>query len=360
MQRIGFFIDAYSGYNYRANFFSTTQPLLANQKPLDYSSLGLGVFEFSGAIGLLGMPVFEYEYESPLPQSQFQQNAYEFRENQSFGLERYTLGIDLSPVWRLLLPDNTPRILVVLPSLKVRYWRERTQNSATVVHPSLYLPEVDGFPEEPEQSDIIYEEVGESETFSFKTDYHFFSVTLPLFTTDQEGNDVFGAVRLGLAGWHYQRLYATQFPQLEKPLIYSASTDAIAVTLNSDFMQDTREGFQTSLNFSYGIGDIKSDNQTGALDVLRGTNDVGGYNVPGIQWEIMLAYRFNLFPKSSPVNLSIKPGLDFDGFYTSYDKYEVTSGGSGNSDENGEDESDKYYQRDMLFMPWIKVSLSFF
>lgn len=355
-RRIGFYIDANAGYNYRTNFFTTTQPLLADQKPLNYSSLDLGVFEFSGSVGVLDMPFFEYEYQSPLPRSSFQEEAFEFREDQSHGLEKYTLGIDLTPIWRLILPDRTPKWLVALPSFKIRYWQELTQNSASVERNSFYLPAVNNFPEDPEMSDIVFSDVTEGETFSFRTAYRFGSITWPLVSRFDTDKLYFGTVRFGAAVWEYSRLYSTQYPQLEKPLLYDATTTSLALTLNAEWAM--KQGFHYKLNFSYGIGDIDSDTQKGALNVLRGSNEVGGYNVPGYQWEVMFAYDWKLFPENSGLNISIKPGIDFDGFYTEFDKYKKDSGSNTNNDENEED-SDKYHQRDVLVMPWVKVSLNF-
>lgn len=361
-EQTGFFVDLRAGANYRVNGFGTGQPLLDDRSPLSYSSLNLGVVNVSGSVGLLGASFFDFEYESPYPRSDFQEKALAARENREHGLEKYTLGVDLTPLWRFFLPPETPKILVYLPSFKVRFRRELTQNTATVEEEALRLqPDDAPSPPDREFEDLSFREIETGESLSFRTDYRFLSLTWPIQTDYDPEKKEYTEFRLGLSGWHYSRAYVTQFPQVDfdRPVVYEAQTTTLALTGNVKIRQ--RNGARVRFSFSGGLGDFDASEQEGALDRLfedAGPDDsdssvsVSSSNIFSGHLELIGSYRFSAFPDNADVNLHFEPGLNLNVFFNRFEAFD--------EEVLEDEETDNHFlQADFIFMPTAKVVFSF-
>ena len=358
LDRTGFFLDATTGGSFRVNHFSSNQPLL-DSTAVDYSSLNLGVFTASVDLGVLGATVFDVEYQTPYPRTSFQKEAFAYQEDRSHGLEKYTLGVDFTPLWRLLLPADTPKILVYLPSFKFRYRQELTQNTATLGKRALYLmpPNADDY--DRTQNDIRFRNVASGRQFSFRTRYQYASLTWPVYVTYEDSTSAYKEVRLGAAGWRYSRMYVTKFPQVSRvrPVVYDAQTNVLALRLNGSYLR--RSGLRLRLNLGLGIGDFQSKAHEESLDALfepagESPSTESGFesdNVFSGQLEAQLSYRFGLLPHSYVANMYIEPGVSVDYYWSQFDVFDEEA-------LQDEDKADTFSQGDWIVLPWVRLSLS--
>lgn len=358
LDRTGIFLDATTGGSYRMNHFSSGQPLL-DSTAVDYSSLNLGVVSASVDLGVLGATVLDFEYETPFPKTDFQKNALSYQEDRKHGLEKYTLGVDLTPLWRLLLPPDTPKLLVYLPSFKFRYRQELTQNTATLGKRALYLVPPDADDYDRVQNDIPFRNVASERQFSFRTRYRYASLTWPVYVTYEDSTSAYKEIRVGAAGWTYSRMYVTKFPQVSRarPVIYDAKTDVLALRLNGSYLK--RDGIRIRLNLGLGIGDFQSKAYEESLDTLfepAGSSNSSGdglknTNVFSGQLEFQLSYRFSLLPRRYVANLYIEPGVSVDYYWSQFDVFDEEV-------LRDEDKADTFHQGDWIVLPWMRMSFS--
>ena len=358
LDRTGFFLDATTGGSFRMNYFSSNQPLL-DSTAVDYSSLNLGVFTASVDLGVLGATVLDVEYETPFPRTNFQKEALADQEDRSHGLEKYTLGVDFTPLWRLLLPADTPKILVYLPSFKVRYRQELTQNTATLGKRALYLtpPNADDY--DRTENGIRFRNVASGRQFSFRTRYRYASLTWPVYVTYEDSTSAYTEVRFGAAGWRYSRMYVTKFPRVDRvqPVVYDAHTNVLALRLNASYLK--RRGVRLRFNLALGIGDFQSEAHEESLDTLfepagdspSSESSFASNNVLSGQLEAQLSYRFGLLPRSYVANMYIEPGVSVDYYWSQFDVFDEEA-------LQDEDTANKFSQGDWIFLPWVRLLLS--
>lgn len=352
----GFYLDINAGYNYRFNTFRTRRPLL-DESPVGYSSLNLGVYSLAGDVGLAGMSLFEFQYESPYPRSNFQQKALETRAERVKGLEKYTADINILPLWRLLLPDSWPDVVKYLPAVEIRYTRELTQNTAVAERESILLHSVNDLDGSIGLADLIFQRVGPGDSFSFKTRYEFGSVSIPVYVwnwNDMESNT---ALRLGVSRWSYSRVYNTRFPKFNTPIVYEADTGGRGLLVNFRFYP--RQGFRTNVTLGVGRGTFRtSDRQlAGVIPFFYESNDLSA-NPLSLYGESTVSYRFSFFP-NIPMTMYLEPGLDLDVFNVTFTSFgEVVGSGSGGGEVLSKQESSTIGHFDLIFRPWIRFSLS--
>lgn len=352
----GFFLDLNAGYNYRFNTFSTDRPLL-DESPVGYSSLDLGVYDLSVNLGLAGTSLLEFDYESPYPRTDFQETALDAREDRARGLEKYTAGINILPLWRLLLPDSWPDIIKWLPAVEIRYTRELTQNTAIAERESILLNSVNNLEGSVGLEDMIFQRVASGNSFSFKTRYEFSSVSIPIYVwnwNDMESNT---ALRLGVSRWGYSRVYSTRFPKFNTPLVYEADAGGRGLLLN--FKSYPRSGFRTNITLGVGRGTFQTNDQelTGALPFLYESNDLSA-NPLSLYGEGAFSYRFSFFPQS-PITMYLEPGVDMDVFNVTFNSFDdVVSSGTGEGETLSADGASTIQHFDFIFLPWLRFSLS--
>lgn len=105
LDKTGFYLDATTGTSFRTSHLTSTQPLL-DSTAVDYASHTLGVLTAAADGGVLGASVFDFEYQTPYPKTDFQREALDVPEDRRHGLEKYTFGVDTTPLWRLILPSE--------------------------------------------------------------------------------------------------------------------------------------------------------------------------------------------------------------------------------------------------------------
>lgn len=358
LDKTGIFLDATTGGSFRTNHFASDQPLL-DSTAVDYASLNVGVLTASIDMGVLGASVLDFEYQTPYPKTDFQREALNVHEDRSHGLEKYTFGVDTTPLWRLLLPDGTPKILVYLPSFKVRYRQELTQNTATLGKNALYLVPPGTNDYDRTVNGIRFQDVPAGRTFSFRTKYRYGSLTWPAYVTYEDSTRAYKEVRFGAAAWTYTRMYVTKFPQVSptRPVVYEARTDAVALQLNASYLK--RSGVRVRARLGLGIGDFQSEAHEESLDTLfepAGAPDtsavqVESSNVKSGQIEGSISYRLSLLPGTSAVNLHLEPGISLDYFWSQFDVFDEET-------LQDEEASNEFRQGDLIFLPWIRLSLS--
>jgi len=352
----GFFLDLNAGYNYRFNTFSTDRPLL-DESPVGYSSLDLSVYDLSVDLGLAGTSLLELSYESPYPRTDFQEQALDARKDQTKGLETYTAGINLLPLWRFLLPESWPDFVKWLPAVEIRYTHELTQNTAIAERESLLLNTVSNLDGSVELDDLIFQRVETGASFSFKTRYEFGSVSIPIYVwnwNDMESNT---ALRLGVSRWSYSRVYSTRFPKFNTPIVYEADAAGRGLLLN--FQSYPRSGFRTDITLGIGRGTFQTDDRelSGALPFFYETSDLSA-NPLSLYGEGAFSYRFSFFPKA-PVTMYLEPGVDMNMFNVTFNSFgEIVSPGTGDGTPLSTDGSSSIQHFDFLVRPWIRFSLS--
>lgn len=355
-ENTGFFFDLNAGYNYRFNTFVTARPLL-DESPVGYSSLNLGVYDLSLQLGLAGISFLEADYESPYPRTAFQENALEARKDRAQGLEKYTAGVNLLPIWRLLLPDSVPDIIEWLPALEIRYTRELTQNTAVAERESLILNSLNNLGGDLGLQDFEFQRVDPGKSFSFKTRYQYASVTIPVYVWNWNDMESHTALRIGVSRWNYSRVYSTRFPKFHTPIVYEA--DAAGEGLLLSFRSRPRDGFRINIAAGVGRGELQFDDRelAGALPFFYETDDFS--DTPfSLYGEGSFSYRFSFFSESA-VTMHLEPGLDINAFNVSFDSFgEVVSSGSGEGEALSSEEASPIQHFDIVYLPWVRFSFS--
>lgn len=353
----GFFLDINAGYNYRFNSFTTRNPIL-RESPVSYSSLNLGVYDLSVDLGLVGTTVLDFNYESPFPTTNFQQKALEARENRSQGLEKYTAGVNVLPLWRLLIPDAWPDFVKWLPAVEIRYTRELTQNTAIADRESIILNSVNNIDGSIGLEDLLFQRVDEGGSFSFKTSYQYGSVSIPIYVWKWNDMESHRVLRLGVSRWSYSRIYSTRFPRFNTPIVYEA--DAAGRGLLVSFHSFPRSGFRTRVTAGIGRGNLEMNDRelAGALPFFYETESPSAKPL-SMYGEGSFSYRFSFFPDAS-VTMFLEPGMDVDVFNVSFTALGEVVAPSGAEDEQllSRKESSSLQHYDFIFLPWLKFSLS--
>jgi hypothetical protein len=356
-EKTGFFLDLNAGYSYRFNSFQTRRPLL-EKSPVGYSSLSLGVYDLSVNVGLVGTSVLDFNYESPYPQTNFQEKALAARENRTKGLEKYTAGINVLPLWRFVVPKSWPDFIKWLPAFEIRYTRELTQNTAIAKNESILLNSVDNIAGTISLEDLTFQRVSKDESFSFKTLYQYGSVSIPVYVWNWEDRESHTALRLGVSRWSYSRVYSTRFPKFNTPIVYKA--DAAGRGLLLSFHSLPRKGFRTKIVTGIGSGQFETNNRdlSGALPFFYETGDTSA-NPLSLYAEGDFSYRFSFFPESS-VTMYLEPGVDVDVFNVSFNSFGdvVTSANREEGEVLRKEESSSIQHFDFIILPWVRFSLS--
>lgn len=355
-EKTGFFLDLNAGYNYRFNSFRTNRPLL-DTSPVGYSSLSLGVYDVSVQLGLVGTSFLEFDYESPYPRTDFQEKALEARQDRTKGLEKYTAGINILPLWRFVIPESWPDFIKWLPAFEIRYTRELTQNTARAKSESILLNSVDDIGNGVNLEDITFQRVGAAEAFSFKTLYEYGSVSIPIYVWNWNDMESHQVLRLGVSRWSYSRVYSTRFPKFNTPIVYEA--DAAGKGLLLSFHSFPRTGFRTKIVTGIGQGEFQTDDRelAGALPFFYESDDTSA-NPLSLYGEGSFSYRFTFFPDAS-VRMYLEPGVDVDVFNVSFNSFGgVVSSGSGEGEVLSREESSSIQHFDFIVLPWIRFSLS--
>lgn len=335
------FLDAQLGSSYRTNGFFTTQPALEDRNSISYSTRGLGKISTWVGLGLMGSHLTDFEYETSYSQSSFEKDALSFQENRSYGLEKYTLGLNLLPLWRFILPENTPDILIGLPSFRIHWRRSLTQNTLAIESGVAYIPDR----ESSSSSSLEYGGVNLAEatdgSATYRTKYRYLSLSWPFAVArDKAGFDYFG-IWFGVAAWRYSRIYATFFTQIpsEYPLLYRAYTDSAGPEVRFDIM---RGPFRVTANIALAPSMIFQSTTRPGL--IRDLIDPSGSS----HAKLSLSYEISLFSKHPNVELSLHPTVNFELFSNSFDKFKETH----------RDETDTFSQSDYIFTPQVKATLS--
>jgi len=306
--------------------------------------------------------VFDIEYESPYPRSEFQKEALQFREDRSHGLEKYTLGLDLLPLWKYFLSDDTPKLLIYLPSFKIRHRQELTQNTATLGKEGLFLlPE--GATSEADfntqtVNGVSFRKVPSGQSYSFRTRYRFSSITWPVFTTSVDSTDAYYELRIGAAKWSYSRLFVAKFPQVSqvRPVLYEASLDAFGAEV---FMKALpRRGLRWNFRMSAGAGDLQSTAGNKTLDQLfapagkESAFDIETGRVTSYRLAGDFSFRVPITDDSGIGRVWMEMGITNEAFLIYFDVFDEST-------LEDEESSNDFAQTDIIFLPWAKLSLSF-
>lgn len=343
LEKIGFTADVDAGYSVRFNGYSTYEPLLQTQIPVEYNTKTLSVFDLHVEAGLLGSDMVEFDYQTSLPRTDFQQEALAYREDRAFGLQKYTFGIDTTPLWLLILPDDASWIVKRILSLRFRSVRELSQSNASVTEASLILPPN---PSAEDYGNLAsFEELEAGSPYSFKTRYRYNSISLPLlFFVENRGR-----LNVGVARWAFSRSYAAHLPSLNnRQVIIDATneTNALIAELCIDLHTGALAGFEMDFFYGYGI-DSRWEGEDVDLDRLFFPSGEEQLAITNHNYEIRGSYPFTFFESRDRLAASLKVGLIANTFTTSFSNFE----------EPGEEGG--FSKLDWIINPSLRLSLSY-
>lgn len=343
LDRVGFMAEVDAGFSARFNGYSTYEPLLQTQIPVEYDTKTLSVFDLHVEAGVLKSELVGFDYQTSVPRTEFQEEALAYREDRAFGLEKYTFGIDTTPLWLLILPDDASGIVKRILALRFRSIRELSQSNATVTEASLALPTgaIDDYGEV-----AHFEPLGEGASYSFKTRYRYNSISLPLlFFVENRGR-----VNVGVARWTFSRSYAARLPNLaNQQVIFDATneTNALIAELYLDLHQGALGGFEFDMFYGYGI-DSDWTGEDVNLDRLFFSSGEDQVDITNHNLQIRGSYPFTFFEDRDRLSASIKVGMGANTFTTAFSNFE---------EEVGEEEG--FRKMDWILNPSVRLSLRY-
>lgn len=343
LERIGFTAGVDAGYSVRFNGYSTYEPLLQTQIPVEFDTKTLSVLDLHVEAGVMEGDFVEFDYQSSVPRTDFQQEALAYREDRSFGLDKYTFGIDTTPLWLLILPDDASWAVKRILALRFRSVRELSQSHATVTEPSLGLPSdpIDNY------GDVAsFDPLDSGTAYSFKTRYRYNSVSLPLLFFVKNR----GRLNVGVARWSFSRSYAASLPSLNnRQVVFSATnrTNAIVAEMYIDLNRGALQGFEMDLFYGYGL-DSEWDGQDVDVDRLFIPTGDTELDITNHNYEFRVSYPFTFFQKRDRLAASVKVGLLANTFTTSFSNF-----------DGAQNQDDDFKKRDWIINPSVRLSLSY-
>jgi hypothetical protein len=346
--RIGFYANVDGGVSSRHNFYNTSDTLRSgNGENINYETKSLQFADAHARVGLAGIQFAEYNYEM-MPNTDFQRAAYDFNEDRNVGLEKYTYGVDLLPLWLSLLPEDTSDFagfITRLLSVRFRYVNELTQTTAEVTEPSIAYPSL--------------ENVYEGDTYSFRTKYRYRSASIPLFLFMANQ----GHINVGMAYWTFSRTYAmTRLPEPSPQFtpgpqyIFDADVETVgpiveiyyevhksslgrAIGRSGRTIPAALEGLRLDMFLGAGImGGEGFTIEDGELAEVADQDDIQPKNFNA---EVSLSYPIKLLKAVNFVDVSLRLGGELNAFITYFDNYYG------------------YTKTDFIFNPWARLSLEF-
>lgn len=340
--RIGFFTNVDAGASLRHNTYTSTDTLRSESgEDINYQTQNLRFADTHARIGLAGIQLAEYNYET-MPNTNFQREAFDFNEDENVGLEKYTYGVDLLPLWMVLLPDDSPgavNFITRLLSARFRSVKELTQTTAEATASFKTYPAL--------------EDVDTGDSYSFRTRYRYQSVSIPLylFMANQ------GHVNIGMAHWKFSRTYAmTRLPDAKEQFIFDGAVETVGPVLEIYYevhkstlgralgrsgrtMPEALEGLRVDFFFGAGImGEYGFNIEGGELAEVANDEEIEPYNFNA---ELSLSYPIKMLQASNMFDLSLRIGGEANAFTTYFNNYY------------------DYSKTDWIFNPWFRLSLGF-
>lgn len=352
LDRIGFTFDVDAGYSLRFNGYSTYPPLLQTQIPVDYDTKVFSVLDLHLAAGILRGHLVEFDYQTSIPRTEFQEEALAYRTDRTSGLEKYTFGIDTTPLWLLILPEDASWFVKRILALRFRSIRELAQSNARVTESSLRIPaetEITDY-----RDPASFEAVADQSSYSFRTRYRYNSITLPIAFFVQNR----GRLNVGVARWTFSRSYAASLPSLDnRQVIFDATnrTAALVAELYLRLHEGPLDGFDMSLYYGYGV---KSEWSGGNVDLDRlffpgGDTSLDNRNH---NYEIRVSHRFTFFENKDRFGLSVRPGMIANTFTTTFRNFKNSED---ESYEHARNPSDTFRKLDWILNPSVRISLRY-
>jgi hypothetical protein len=206
------------------------------------------------------------------------------------GLEKYTFGIKLDPVIKILLTDESMfrDILTTILSVRFRYKQQFSQTTGTIIDDSYYITHDTHWDYD---QGIVYDPIllTKDSKFSFTTKYYYNEISLHLTTVEYRySSDI--DVRIGFLSTNYTRPTNTSYVTIDKkPIIYESDYSSKAIFLSAENIDYGFPGF--SMEFSGGIG-IK-DKFTGTFDWRKNFGDKN-VDIDNYWVELNLWYNYYL------------------------------------------------------------------
>lgn len=129
--------------------------------------------------GILGRRVVDFYYERPLIKTDFSSEALAYQENRSEGIEKYTFGVDIGPVFKWLIPGDIPWIFRRILSMRFRTMKELLQSNSPINENTLFVTDATELSGSQIQQSDFTDPQGNS-NISIKKKYHYYSADFPL------------------------------------------------------------------------------------------------------------------------------------------------------------------------------------
>lgn len=363
-ERVGLLIDGGAEYSARASFYEQFQSdslSAENQVSLEPVERFPEVFQTAGGsfrFGLLNRPIINFSFQQPIGGSVGREKVFAFREQKVESLSNYALGVDVAPLWNILIPDS-PWLIRTLLSVRLRTHREMSHTFFRPEDTIHALGTSDDFSDAVVNDQTGLLEYLPSQEYVYEAFYRYQSIDIPLLygvekmedsETDEEiDTDFFLSLRVGLSRWSIDRPYFTRFPKWENAVYtYLVNEETIALFGELDMQFDWgRDEFMESMGarISGDVGIVSSlSNDRFNLNDLYYPESNEDLDPQAYKGELDIYATLNLI-STRRVRVSLRPKLSVHLYLSEVNNFA----------EN----FNQYYQRDILLFGSGALAFSF-
>lgn len=242
----------------KLDFSSGLMVRYTNSSKVDLVGTLSSVFLTAGTIdlqaGIFDRYVIDFSYERPLVKTRYSSEALSYRKNTSHGMEKYTFGVDIGPIFKLIVPGQIPWVFRRVLSMRFRTERELLQTPAVIGENTLFVTEETELTEgRMEESD--FDTLPDNSSLSFNQRYNYYSADFPiiLFNSrkyDFSGNDgdafrvdelpgdqhSFVWIGTGISRWNFVDPARLEVPELGgRSVMLSVHNEVWAANLEATF-----------------------------------------------------------------------------------------------------------------------------
>lgn len=362
-ERVGLLIDGGAEYSARASFYDQFQADSLSgddQKSLEPVERFPEVFQSAGGrfrFGLLNRPIIDFSFEQPVGGTINQEKVFAFREQKIEGLSNYALGVDIAPLWRILMPDS-PWLIRTLLSVRLRTHREMAHTFFEPEATIYALGTAEDFSDARINDQTGFLEYQSNQEYAYEAFYRYQSFDIPLIyhadqiedtETGRKEADLFFSLRVGLSRWTIERPYFTRFPQWDNEVYtYLVNEETVALfgemDLQYDFISDSSlKNIGARISGDVGVASSLS-NERFDLNELYYPDSNESLEPQNYKGEVDLYFTLGLI-SSQRFSIALRPKFSAHLYLSQVNNFAKNF--------------DRYYQRDVLLFGSAALSFSF-
>ena len=363
-ERVGLLIDGGAEYSGRISFYDQFQAdslSAENRKTLEPVERFPEAFQTAGGrfrFGLLNRPILDFSFDRPVGGSVEQDKVFAFREHKVENLSNYALGVDIAPLWYVLIPDS-PWLIRTLLSVRLRTHREMAHTFFRPEDTIHALGTSNDFSDARVNDQTGLLEYTPNQEYVYEAFYRYQSIDIPLLygvqqmedteTGEKTDTDLLLSLRIGLSRWNIDRPYFTRFPQWDNAVYtYLVNEETIALFGELDMQVDRgRDRFMPSFGMrisgDWGIASSLTNNRFDLHDLYYPDSDED-LDPETYKVETDLYFTFNLI-SSRRVRVSLRHKLSMHVYLSQVNNFAKNF--------------DRYYQRDILLFGSAALAFSF-